>query len=95
MLGRPVQMTPQRVAVLRFIVVYHQEHKYSPSYKEICAAIDGQRQQEDPHRMSSSAVKFHLISLIKSGLLVGEIGIARGYSPTESGVQYMKEWKEK
>ena len=83
-------MTSKRTAVLKFIVAYHHIHKFSPSHREICDHIDTLRLTTDPNRTSTSSTRYQIHELIKNGYLTGEPYIARGYAPTEAGLQYIK-----
>jgi len=52
-------LTVRQRRVLRWIVKYHDKHKYMPSYREIAKGV----------RMSHTGVKYCLLSLEKKGAL--------------------------
>lgn len=54
------QPTNRQQALLDFVAVYHSEHGYSPTIREIGDALDIQ---------SPNGVKCHLVALVRKGFI--------------------------
>ena len=66
-----------------FVVEYWKKHKYSPSYREIAAAVLGIRSGKP---LSTSYVNYSLDIMQKLGMLTYEKGIARTIVPANMEV---------
>lgn len=86
-------MTSQRRNVLWYVVEYQEIHHFSPSYHEIMAHIDSLREPNDPRHVSTSSVGYHFQELSRLGFMYYEPNVARGYAPTQAGIELVKQWK--
>lgn len=76
MTERPTYLTERRIAIMRFLSVYHRDHGYPPSVREIGAAVG---------LSSTSSVQAQLLTLERMGLLRRQGSQARAlrWTPVE------------
>ena len=84
-------LTPMCLVTLQVIIRYRNQHRFSPSIREVATMLDEFRPTDSDELTSTSTVSYQIQKLIEMGYMVGEENIARGFAPTESGERIAQE----